>query len=284
MGTSKGYGGAPSGLVPSWADDTASGAAASPAPAGNDGDEQDGQPPRPARIPRALPDTSSSGSLTAAKANFTRFVRNRDEGTLRRAVSQYVRNGTGNAGKASRRMAASRGVGSRLLGVMRDIQRDGAAETLRRLNRLDLVGRPAADVFLILTEVICPPGGRVDEAIARQALLDTIADLAETEIGNFDEMTADQMSEFFLGYIIHTIEGRVLADIGKHAIDLPQDVAEVEYIQDQLHGFVEGCVRGHLEPSLVGLEQRTDQQVAAIVETIYEAAFELVSATAGDVE
>jgi hypothetical protein len=181
-------------------------------------------------------------------------------------------------------MAAARGVGSNLLGVMRDIQRDGVTQTLRRLNRSDLASRPAADVFLVLAEVICPPGGRVDEAIARQALLDTIADLAEMEVMNFDEMTADQMTEFFLGYIIHTIEGRVLADIGKHAIDLPEDVTDVEYIQEQLHGFVDGCVRGHLEDHLEGLGQRTDEQVTTIVESIYEAAFELVSATAGEVK
>jgi len=283
MGTSKGYGGAPSALVPSWADDTASGAAAPSGENAGDGGEE-GQQQKPGKIPRSNPDTSSSGSLTSAKSNFTRFVRSGNGEQLRKAVSQYVRNGAGSAGKASRRMAASRGVGSRLLGVMRDIQRNGATETLRRLDRLDLIGRPAVDVFLVLTEVICPPGGRVDEAIARQALLDTIADLAETGVGNFDEMSSDQLSEFFIGYIIHTIEGRVLADIGKHMIDLPKDVAEVEQIQEQLHGFVEGCVRGHLESNLVGLEKQTDQQVTAIVETIYEAAFELVSATAGDVK
>ncbi|TKB88133.1 MAG: hypothetical protein E8D43_00380 [Nitrospira sp.] len=182
-------------------------------------------------------------------------------------------------------MGASRAVGAGLLGFVRDVQRDGAAEALRhRLNRSDLVDRPATEVLLVLAEVICPPGGRVDEAIARQALLDTIADLAEKDVGNFDEMTSSQLNEFFLGFIVHTIEARVLADIGKHAIDLPADVAQVEQIQEQLHGFVDASVRGHLDQHLEGIQQKTDQEVVTVVESIYEAAFELVSATAGDIE
>ncbi|WP_343222515.1 Qat anti-phage system associated protein QatB [Lysobacter sp. ISL-50] len=195
-----------------------------------------------------------------------------------------MRNGTGSAGKAARRMGASRGVGKQLLQVIRDIDRDGAAIVLQRLNLGHLAGRPAAEVFVELLEGMCPPGGRVDEAIARQALLDSIADLAESDAGTFEEMTADQLSEFFQGFVIHTIEGRVIADIGKHVIDSPENVREVERILDQLHDFVAGCVRGHLARHFDGLTEKTDQQVAQVVESIYEASFELVSATAGDME
>lgn len=285
MGTSKGYGGAPSGLVPSWIDDTAPGAAGPPlaAPGAPSGGNDGAPSPQPA-VPAAAPDTSSAGGLGAAKGNFTRFVRSGDSETLRRAVSQYVRNGTGSAGKAARRMGASRGVGKQLLQVIRDINRDGAATVLQRLNLGHLAGRPAAEVFVELLESMCPPGGRVDEAIARQALLDAIADLAESDAGNFEELTAGQLSEFFQGFIIHTIEGRVIADIGKHVIDSPENVAQVESILDQLHDFVVGCVHGHLGQHFDGLAEKTDQQVANVVESIYHASFELVSATAGDVQ
>lgn len=285
MGTSKGYGGAPSGLVPSWIDDTAPGAAPSPAgaPGAPEGGNDGGPGPQPV-IPPTAPDTSSSGGLGGAKGNFTRFVRSGDSETLRRAVSQYVRNGTGSASKAARRMGASRGVGKQLLQVIRDIDRDGAATVLQKLNLGHLAGRPAAEVFVELLEGMCPPGGRVDEAIARQALLDAIADLAESDAGSFEEMTAGQLSEFFQGFIIHTIEGRVIADIGKHVVDAPENVVQVEGILDQLHDFVVGCVHGHLAQHFDGLAEKTDQQIADIVEAIYQASFELVSATAGDVQ
>lgn len=284
MGTSKGYGGSPDGLVPSWVDNTAPGAAA---PSGSSGGvEGDPNSPisSPPKIPVKAPDTSSAGALTGAKGNFTRFVRNGDSGALRRAVSQYVRNGAGSARKAARRMGASRGVGARMLQVIREINNQGANAALRRFSLDHLVGLPAVDVFLSLIETICPPGGRIDEAIARQALLDAIADLVEADVGNIDEMSTAQLSEFFLDFVIHTIEGRVIADIGTHAIDLPESEGSVEKIQEQLHDFIDGCVRGHLGQYLDGLAEKTDQQINDIVERIYEAAFELVSATAGDME
>lgn len=282
MGTSKGYGGSPDGLVPSWVDNTAPGAAAAGAPP-EDADPN-APPNSPPKIPAKAPDTSSAGGLAAAKSNFTRFVRSGGSDALQRAVSQYVRNGAGSASKAARRMGASRAVGGQMLQVIRDINAEGTTVVLRRLSLSHLVGRPAVDVFVSLLETICPPGGRIDESIARQAMLDAIADLAEADVGSIDEMSQDQLSEFFLDFIIHTIEGRVIADIGTHAIDLPETEAEVQKIQNQLHDFVDGCVRGHLSQQLNGLGGKTDQQVNDIVERIYEAAFELVAATAGDVE
>ncbi|WP_343227239.1 Qat anti-phage system associated protein QatB [Pseudoxanthomonas sp. PXM01] len=199
-------------------------------------------------------------------------------------MSQYVRNGAGSAGKAAKRMGASRSVGKRLLQVIRDIDRVGAAEVLQKLNLTHLAGRPAAEVFIVLLEGMCPPGGRVDEAIARQALLDAVAHLAEIETGTFEEMTAQQLSEFFMDFVIRTIEGRVIADIGKHIVDAPESVVEVEGVMDQLHDFVAGCVHGHLSEHFDGISQKNDQEVSAIVETIYEASFELVSSTAGDLQ
>lgn len=282
MGTSKGYGGSPDGLVPSWVDNTAPGAAAAGAPPEDAG--PNAPPNSPPKIPAKAPDTSSAGGLAAAKSNFTRFVRSGGPDALQRAVSQYVRNGAGSASKAARRMGASRAVGGQMLQVIRDINAEGATVVLRRLSLSHLVGRPAVDVFVSLLETICPPGGRIDESIARQAMLDAIADLAEADVGSIDEMSQDQLSEFFLDFIIHTIEGRVIADIGTHAIDLPETEAEVQKIQNQLHDFVDGCVRGHLSQQLNGLGGKTDQQVNDIAERIYEAAFELVAATAGDVE
>lgn len=282
MGTSKGYGGSPDGLVPSWVDNAAPGAAAAGAP------PEDANPnaphSSPPKIPAKAPDTSSSGGLAAAKSNFTRFVRSGGSGALQRAVSQYVRNGAGSARKAARRMGASRAVGGRMLQVIRDINAEGATVVLRRLSLGHLVGRPAVDVFVSLLETICPPGGRIDESIARQAMLDAIADLAEAGVGSIDQMSQDQLSEFFLDFIIHTIEGRVVADIGTHAIDLPETEADVQKIQNQLHDFVNGCVRGHLSQQLNELGGKTDQEVNDIVERIYEAAFEFVAATAGDME
>jgi hypothetical protein len=187
-----------------------------------------------------------------------------------------VRNGTGGARRAAKRMGASRATGARLLGVVRDVGRFGAAETLRRLNLQGLAGQPAADVFLAMLEFLCPPGGAVDEAIARQAMLESIGDLVEADIVAFDAMTPGQLQAIFLDFIARAIENRVIADLGARSITLPEDVDAVESMQRQLHDFVSGCTRLQLAQRVTDLQQLSDQDVARVVDEIYEAAFELI--------
>ena len=177
-------------------------------------------------------------------------------------------------------MGAARAAGGRLLSVLRDVGRLGVAETLRRLNLPGLVGRPATDVFLALLEFVSPPGGAVDEAIARQAMLEAIGDLAEAGLGNFDDLTPDQLQEFFLDFVGRSIEGRIMADLGQRAIILPEDIAAVERAQQQLHDFVAGCTRGQLARRLNGLDRLSDRDVDRTVNEIYEAAFALIAAVA----
>jgi hypothetical protein len=283
MGTSKGYGGPATGLVPSWVDDLAPGVApAGPAPV--PGAPSVANPTAPAQqtpgAPTVLPgpDVSGAGRLGGARRSFSRFARTGSRSSLGSALSNYVRNGTGGARRAARRMGASRAAGARLIGVVRDVQRLGAAEALRQLNLPGLAGLPAADVFIALLEFVCPPGGAIDEAIARQAMLETIGDLAESGVGDFGTMTPDQMQEFFLDFIARSIEGRVMADLGGRGVTLPDDVAAVESAQQQLHDFVTGCTRGELSDRLDGVDRLGDRDIEQVVNQIYEAAFELVAA------
>lgn len=290
MGTSKGYGGPSSGLVPSWVDDPAPGvgpAPAMPATATPGTPGSPGQPaaPTPAKpkAPAPRPDTSGAGALGGARGSFSRFARTGSRRALGSALSNYVRNGTGGSRRAARRMGSSRAAGARLLGVVRNFATIGPVETLRQLNLAGLAGRPAAEVFVGLLEFVCPPGGAVDEAIARQAMLETIGDMAEAGLGSFDALTSDQMGEFFLDFVARSIEGRVMADLGGRGVTLPDSVAAVENAQAQLHDFVTGCTRGQLAGRLDGVERMSDRDIEVVVNQIYEAAFELVAA-AGEAE
>lgn len=278
MGTSKSYGGPSNGLVPSWVDAPAPGAApAAPVP----GAPVQAPPPGP-QTP-IQPDNTGAGGFSGARGSFSRFARTGSRSALGSALSNYVRHGTGGAGRASRRMATSRAVGVGLLGIARNVQQFGAAETLRQLNIPVLSGQPATDVFLAILDFVCPPGGALDEAIARQAMLETIGDLADLGVGNFDTMTPDQMNEFFLDFVSRSIEGRVMADLGARGVTLPDDIAAVERAQQQLHDFVTGCTRGALSARLDNIGTLTDQAIEQAVNQIYEAAFDLVAA-AGEAE
>ncbi len=228
------------------------------------------------------PDAPGAGMLGGARGSFTRFARTGSRAALGSALSNYVRHGTGGARSAARRMGSSRGTGVRLLGVVRDFQGLGPAETLRRLNLPGLAGQPADQVFLALLEFLCPPGGAIDEAIARQAMLDTIADLAEAGVGSFEGMLPDQLQEFFLDFIARSIEGRVMADLAQRGVTIPDDVLMVEHAQQQLHDFVTGCTRGVVAGRLDGVGRLGDRDIERFINAIYEAAFEVIAA-AGEV-
>lgn len=283
MGTSKGYSGPGSGLVPSWADDPAAPTIGAPDDGTADGDGADAEEVAPAQpAPGTKPDMLTAGSFRGARGNFTRFAKTGSGRALGSALSSYVRNGTGGGRQAARRMGASRASAAGLLGLARDFQQLGASGALARFNLAALADQPAVDAFAAIAEFVCPPGGSVDEAISRQAMFEAIGDLAELGVGSFESLTAAEMQEFFLSFVMHSIEGRVMADLCIKGITLPDDPGAVEAIQGQLHDFIEGCTRGEFTDDLDRLPNLDDVQVAQVVDSIYEDAFELIAAAGED--
>lgn len=286
MGTSKAYGGPASGLVPSFVDNPPPPTVPRPqvapvsAPSQADAPGTSGQStvPRPA-------DTGGAGtSFRGARTNFSKFANTGSRSSLGRAMSSYVRGGTGGARRASRRMGSSQVAARGILGIVRDIQQVGPEQALRQLNLGNLAGQPATDVFVALMEFICPPGGAVDEGIARRAMVETIADMADAGVGSFDTLSHEQLNDVFLDFVVHSIEGRVMADMGGRGITLPDDVAAVEYMQDQLHDFVSGATRGQLAGRLDGIANLSDRDIEVKVNQIYEAAFDLIAVAGEEAE
>ena len=268
MGTSKGYGGPASGLVPSWIDDVA------PAAGGGDGlQDQTAQSGAPGLI-----DNNGTGALSTPRANFTRYARTGSSSQLGRALAGYVRNGTGGAGRAARRMGASRAVAGSLLGVISNFQQVGAAETLRRLDLTVRPGEPAETVFLAMLDVICPAGGAIDEAVARKAVVKTIGELQVEGDGSFLDLTQTDLQNFFLDFVANSIEGMVMADLGGRGVTVPEDAVAAQRVQKQLHQFIVGCTRSELSARLDQLPPPSGAEVNSVALDIYEAAFRLIAA------
>jgi len=288
MGTSGTFGGSKTGLVPSWVDDppsTPAGAPESATPAGGDegGDGGDGaaegdtQAP-PAAYPPLRPPPAGSG-LGTARGNLTRGARTSDGRAIRRGVGQYVSASGGGRG-AARRMPSSRAAAGGIAGLTRNFANQGPAEALKPFNLEGLAGAPAVDVFVALTDALCPPGGTIDEAIARDAMLETIAALAAEGVGNFDEMTPEDLQEFFIGVVSRSIEGKILNEVGTNSIRVSPDLAAVERAQRMLHDFVDGCVRDRFAATGSSLVEVTSQQINGFVSELYEAAFDLMQTLA----
>ena len=111
-------------------------------------------------------------------------------------------------------MGSSRGVGAGLVRFLNDASANGVREALRTLNLESLAGRPIEEVFAGLADYICPEGGSIDEGIARDAFVETIADLAGAGITDIDALTPGQIQTVFELYATHAIEARICNDIG----------------------------------------------------------------------
>lgn len=292
MGTSGTFGGSKSGLVPSWVDEPASPPATAPdnaEPDSTDGDQtggpgQNGEAPAgptPAQAYPPIPAVPASSGLSGARGNITRGARTSDERALRRGAGRYV-SASGGGRAAASRMPNSRAVAGGVAGLARNFVNQGPAEALRRFNLEGMAGAPAEDVFVALTDMLCPAGGTIDEAIARDAMLETVADLAAAGVGNFDELSADDLREFFIGVVSRSIEGKILNEVGTNAIAAPSDIGGVERAQAMLHDFVEGCVRDEFDARGTALNDLDAAAIESFVDDLYGAALDLVEALGDD--
>ena len=152
-------------------------------------------------------------------------------------------------------MAPSRAAAGRALGVFRGLQREGVQETLLRLNLQNLSGRSVQDIFIGLSEVVCGDGGSIDEAIARDAWLETIAELDQYGIDNLDALTDEQVREFYLTFVAHSIEGRLYQEIGVNGLKLSSNLENIESFDEQLRDYIERSVRDSFSGDISTLSQ-----------------------------
>jgi len=289
MGTSNSFGGAggTKPLIPSWIDAGSDAPAGSPpnpaspaASAGSEGDAStDGaSSPSPAAAPAAQNVVAgvSASRFTAPRTNFSRFASSNgsDRRALGRAVSGYVGGSMGGASTAARRMGAARSSGGRLAGFLSNAQANGLTEALRSIDLQALAGRPIQEVFLGLVDYVCPDGGSLDEAIARDAFIETIADLAAAGIADLDALNAAQVQTVLELYATHAIEARICNDIGAKLVQMPSDPAAALRVQEQLTDFIRRGVSDAITRIGVTPTSLTSDQTRRFMTEVYQAAFE----------
>ena len=291
MGTSNSYGGTSSDkpLIPTWLDDGPLEPNDAPdAPPFPTGSPNPNPPPPviPAPNPpifRPIPAAPPQDRFAAARNNLSRFAGSggRDRSSLGRALSHYVSTSAGGSRTAAQRMGTSRATGGRLLGFLSNVVGTGPGEALRTLNLERLAGRPVEEVFLGLMDYVCPfDGGTVDEGIAREAFIETIADLAENGIVSLDNLSVDQMQTIFELYAAHAIEARLCNDIGAKIIVLPASAPEAASVQRQLFDFIRRSVSDALTQARTAIQTLTPERVMSFVSKIYEQCFNILQSIA----
>ena len=225
-------------------------------------------PPIPAEPGRAL---------GGARGQLTRGSRTSDPRALMRGAGRYVR-ASGGGGGVARSMRSSQMAAGGVANLARMFAEQGPEEALRTFDLAALAGGPAEDVFIALTDVLCPPGSTIEEAVARDAMIETVAAFAMEGVGSFDGLTGGQLEEFFIGVVSRSIEGKILNEVGTNTVHIPEDVARVRLAQRMLHEFIEGCVRDEFEELDGNLAELEGDRVEEFVSDLYEAAIGMVRA------
>lgn len=274
-------------LVPSWLSGTGGAPpSAAPSPAAP---PQTASTPTPSVVSApsfpAIPALAAAGRFTSARNNFSRFARSggRDRVSLGRALSDYVSTSVGGHATATQRMGPARTSGAQLAGFLSDALSNGPNEALRTRKLESLVGRPVEEIFIGMIDYVCPDGGSVDEGIAREAFIETIADLANSGVVDFDGLNADQMQTILELYATHAIETRLCNDIGVNSITLPADAAVAASLQRQLLDFVRRSVSDAMTKAREAMLALTPARVFGFVTAVYEDAWRLLQ-TFGEAE
>ncbi|MBN1882824.1 MAG: hypothetical protein JW885_11670 [Deltaproteobacteria bacterium] len=264
MGTSKPFGGIPNGtpLVPSWIEEFDN--------ISNEDEESEIVEDN---------DTSSitipiNNRFTNPRSYFTHFINSK--GTkkyhLTNSIRQYVKHGLGGPKTAAKRMNVSNVTALELLQTLQNIRNTGTETTLQQLNLDYLIGQTHEAIIVGLIDFFAPPGGLIDEAIARQSLIDATIELIEQGFENLEELNESQLREYTINFIAKTIERRLIVDIALRIIELPRTLSDYKTIEEILHSHIRGCVDLAIKNVNILNMEFLDKKL----KLIYENAFEIL--------
>jgi hypothetical protein len=280
MGTSSPFGGGKGKdpLIPSWVggggDNPPPPPLSPPTPPGSPPTGQ-GQNPGPSTSAPSQPPPNNpvfspiEQRFRGPRTNFNQYARSNGDNTksLARAISSYVSRASGGSKTAARRMASDRRVARQLGGILTQAGQSGIREVVRTLNLAGLTDRSIAEIYASLVDVICEPGGDLDEAYPRDAYLEAVAEIIEMDVEDLEQPSPDTISLIMERFIANTIHNRILNAIGSGLISLPDSVASVQAIDQSFRQFVRGAVSDALNE--IG-RVFNSSQMKAVIDGIFE--------------
>ena len=294
MGTSQSYGGptgsAPS-LLPPWADPFPRPDDESVPPDGEIPQPLDpeGEPVDPASTGEGSPDQvddspgvpdieQPASAWRAPKANMTRFVNTGERGSLSRAASGYVAAKGGSRG-AARAATSGKSTTARLGGVLSSIANVGIQQTLQSLGLSHLVGKPATEVLAAVCENIAPPGASLEEAAARAAATEALAelydqyDLDSSGIDGLDALDAEGVEKAIELSVQAYIYERWLQELGKRIESNTASPDEAVRLETEVKDYIRAEVSYQLEDVDVLEVDWESAEMQALVEEIFATAY-----------
>jgi len=286
MGTSNPFGGGNNRnpLIPDWVGGGGDGPDAPPnaPPGGPDGEGPDlGDPKGPVDG-----DAPAANRFQSARTNFFKFAKTGGDGggaaggdrgrnagrNMRRAIGGFVGKSSGGARRAAKRMASERQATANLGRILSSAGATGIRETVRQLGFAQLATLPVPDIYAALVDVICEPGGDLDESFAREAYIKALAEISAANV-DLERPSAETTASFLASFIANAIQNRVLNAVGNKVVSVPLDVASIQNVEQQINDYIRGAVDDAIR------ETGDDFPIGRIVDTIddiYERSCELL--------
>ena len=229
-------------------------------------------------VEQPLPPTAPPKRFQYARAHFSRFAASggSDHREMKRAVGSYVRDSMRGSHNAARRMGTPQTAARHILNILSEFGSQGTEKTLRQFDLQDLIGHGAQDVLLGITEFICYDGGQIDEAIARDAWLETVSEIEDIGVDNLDELSSDQIKQVFTTFVTHTIKARLYQDIGIKGFEYAKSLQDIDNFDDELCGYIERAVQDSFSDNFSASLNIADEKVQQVVEKTYSEAWELL--------
>jgi hypothetical protein len=279
MGTSNPFGGGNNRnpLIPDWVGGGEDGPGAPDGQGadgrGPDGDNSEGQDGR---------DAPATNRFQSARTNFFKFAKAGGGGggsgrgganrNMRRAIGSFVGKASGGAHRAAQRMAAERSATASLGRILSDAGTAGIQETVRRLGFAQLATLPVPDIYAALVDVICQPGGELDESFAREAYIKALTEISGTQ-ADLERPSPETTASFLASFITNAIENRLLNAIGNKVVSIPLDVASVQNVEQQINDYIRGKVN---DAMMEAGEDFPIDLIGSTIDDIYERSLDLL--------
>lgn len=278
MGTSASNGG-PRGnppLLPGWYTDNNTSPAPAPGDASPPIDNQKPQNPPSQDASNKPVLVTLSSNWGQAKGALTRLSNGTGGSSRQKASRNYVKSFGGSKGAAK---AAAQGVrtGSIYGGFLGSLSTSGVASTFTNLGLQDLIGKSAEEVCAGIVNALAPNGGTNDEAIAREALIETIDALYTKLLENGDEvdalnnLTPELIKETVIDFVGNFIFTKWMYELG-NAIE-KGNISETKAIELErnVRGFIiTETAEKYKDVSIINdLNNQTEAFIQEIFETAY---------------
>ena len=220
-------------------------------------------------------------SLPSIRSSFTRYTNSGGIHHLGKAVRGYVAS-SGGSGGTVRRMPSSTTLVSNLTRFANRVVTEGVEQALEEFDLQSLADRPVAEILEALVDKIGPEGGTIDEAVARDAMIETIADFVSEDLDDFNQLTQEQLGELIVQVIARSITTKVINEIGTNSLHGSASDADFQQAESTLKDYTLGAVQDAFQQEFSLGEAISSQQVDHKVKEIFSNTLEILQATLED--